>query len=85
VTCCRGSQPCVTNLSQNHQLLRKKGNKGLAYNRLTPCFCYGTRDENRTRTDLRPRDFKSLASTSSATRALGLYLSYSVDSVNFYR
>ncbi len=30
---------------------------------------YGTRDENRTRTGLLPRDFKSLASTSSATRA----------------
>ncbi len=29
----------------------------------------GTWDENRTRTDLRPRDFKSLASTCSATQA----------------
>ncbi len=32
-------------------------------------FIFGTRDENRTRTGLLPRDFKSLASTSSATRA----------------
>ncbi len=36
---------------------------------LTPYSQDGTRDENRTRTGLLPRDFKSLASTSSATRA----------------
>ena len=35
-----------------------------------PLFNDGTRDENRTRTGLLPRDFKSLASTSSATRAM---------------
>ncbi len=43
--------------------------KAASQNWLNRCFYYGTRDENRTRTGLLPRDFKSLASTSSATRA----------------
>ena len=52
--------------------------QGASRKSANPLFLNGTRDENRTRTGLLPRDFKSLASTSSATRAklekLGYYL-----------
>ncbi len=43
-------------------------------NRLNPFHTAGARDENRTRTPIRARDFKSLASTSSATQAPLVFL-----------
>ena len=45
-------------------------NKGLqVWKSCNPLILCGARSENRTRTVVRPRDFKSLASTSSAIRA----------------
>ncbi len=47
---------------------KKRVKKLLNFSFLT-LFVFGARSENRTRTVIRPRDFKSLASTSSAIRA----------------
>ena len=55
--------------SDRHLTVACKSKKGIQPNRLNPFDTAGARDENRTRTPIRARDFKSLASTSSATQA----------------
>ena len=71
--CLNRCHPFLYNPCTNSK--KNKGQQKLI-NTLLTLSIIGARDENRTRTPIRARDFKSLASTSSATQAPCLFLPY---------